>query len=555
MKTILTNLLMLISLVSFGQDFTTIRVSVPNNTDEVYIVGNQENLGDWQPDKMKLKKISEYDREISLNLTFPAEFKFTRGNWKSEANVFDYENGSNIKLIKKTTNEKFIIESYKDEKITRSRLSLTYDIKYLTSLEYPNEERVIRVFLPKNYDPSKKYPVVYTLDGQSLFNQLIQNMSVLQDMNYDENNIIPECITVGIDNTNRNRDLSPNTGQFSNLPVSNFNKGSEIFYKILNQEIVPFINNNYSVSGFNVIIGHSDAGNFVSHLFLRDDNNFNGVIALSVNDFQNYFQKSLPNKLNQNNSKLLFLGYGNKDDEFNILGDFLAKQNLENPNFKLSNYNADHMQLPFTSLFDGVKFMFSDYKFYDKLISETFNDDFDYQTFKKLYINTIAEKYGIETDIDYDIYYLLNKARDKNDQFVFHKLLDEIDRTNSLQLQIRFFAASEFHQNDRAKSYLYQMLESKDETDKLIFYANLDRQYYGYFVNQLNQPIEFIDFLEKAINKWPEYKLEFTYLVLKVTKETQLKNSNYSKQLKYCENNFKENRYFTFQELQKLKEK
>jgi len=85
MKTILTNLLVFISLVTFGQDLTTIRVSVPNNTDEVFIVGNQKSLGDWLPDKIKLNKISEYEREISLNLTFPAEFKFTRGNWGSEA--------------------------------------------------------------------------------------------------------------------------------------------------------------------------------------------------------------------------------------------------------------------------------------------------------------------------------------------------------------------------------------------------------------------------------------------------------------------------------------
>ena len=85
MKTILTNILILISIVSFGQEITTIKVSVPNKTDDVYIVGNQENLGNWQPDKIKLNKISEYEREISLNLTFPAEFKFTRGKWDSEA--------------------------------------------------------------------------------------------------------------------------------------------------------------------------------------------------------------------------------------------------------------------------------------------------------------------------------------------------------------------------------------------------------------------------------------------------------------------------------------
>ena len=44
-KIILTNILILISIVSFGQKLTTIRVSVPNKMDDVFIVGNGESLG------------------------------------------------------------------------------------------------------------------------------------------------------------------------------------------------------------------------------------------------------------------------------------------------------------------------------------------------------------------------------------------------------------------------------------------------------------------------------------------------------------------------------
>jgi predicted alpha/beta superfamily hydrolase len=552
MRNILTQILILISTISFGQELTTIKISVPNKTDEVYIVGNQECLGNWEPNKIKLNKTSQYEREISLDLSFPAEFKFTRGNWESEANVVDYENGSNIILTKNNNLYEFEITNWKDEKIENGKLSLKYDIKYLTSKYNQNEERPLKVFLPKNYDDTQKYPVIYTLDGQNLFNLVIQSVSILQDKSYDDNNIIPECIVVAIDNTNRMRDLTPNMGLDSDVPLGNFVKDSETFYRIINQEIVPFINENYSVSGFNVIIGHSDAGHFVTQLFLKDDNTFNGVIALSVNDFKNYFQENLPSKLNRNNSKLFFLGYGNKDDEFNLLGDYLESQEILNENFKVKKYNADHIQLPFTSLFDAIKFMFADYKSYDKLIEKTYNKDFNYKAFKESYINNIAEKYGIKVDIDYDIYYLLNKARDTNNQFVFNSLLDEIDKSNILQLQIRFFASNEFDQNERAKNYLYEMLKSNDKTDKLIFFANVDDQYKDFFVNKLKQPEEFIDFVEIAKKKWPEYTLEFNYLILKTVVDEKMKFSKKKKYYKYCKQNFKENRYFTQDDLKKL---
>lgn len=546
-------LLLLLNIFSvFGQELTTIKVSVPNKEDEVFIVGNQESLGNWQPDKVKMNKTSDYEREISLNLKIPTEFKFTRGNWESEAIVLDYQIGKSIFIANSHSDTKFIIENWKDEKAENGRFTLKYDIKYFFSEYYPNEERTLRIFLPKNYDASKKYPVVYTLDGQSLFNTLIQNISILQDNSFDEGNIIPECIAVAIDNTNRGRDLTPNLGHDSNLLKGTFIKETETFYKILNQEIVPFINKNYSVSGFNAIIGHSDAGHFVTQLYLKQDNAFEGVIALSVNDFNGYFQDQLPKKLDNDTSKLLFLGYGNKDDEFNVLGGYLNKYNMANKNFKVKEYNADHMQLPFTSLFDALKFMFSDYKFYDDLIDKTYDKDFDYKTFENLYVDNIDKKYGVQVEIGYDIYYLLNKAREKNNEYVFNKLLDEIDETGIYQLQLRFYAANEFNQDKRAKNYLHKMLLSDDETDKLIFFANLDDQYFDFYINKLNEPSEFINFVEQAKQKWPEYILEFNYIILKVLVEKKIKSSKKNRYYKHCEQNFKENRYFRMEDLQKL---
>lgn len=66
---------------------TKIRLKVQNKTDTIYITGNQKNLGNWNPKKIKMKEISEFEREIVLELQSPAQFKFTKGTWESELEI------------------------------------------------------------------------------------------------------------------------------------------------------------------------------------------------------------------------------------------------------------------------------------------------------------------------------------------------------------------------------------------------------------------------------------------------------------------------------------
>lgn len=64
-----------------------ISVTVPDEDDEVYIVGDQHALGNGETDKVKMEKVSRMRRELTLTLQGPAEIKFTRGSWDTEAEV------------------------------------------------------------------------------------------------------------------------------------------------------------------------------------------------------------------------------------------------------------------------------------------------------------------------------------------------------------------------------------------------------------------------------------------------------------------------------------
>jgi len=75
----------------------TIRLKVTDKDAVVYITGNQPNLGDWNPNKIEMKKTAELEREIVLELQSPAQFKFTNGSWDTELGIVGTDNNVMIK--------------------------------------------------------------------------------------------------------------------------------------------------------------------------------------------------------------------------------------------------------------------------------------------------------------------------------------------------------------------------------------------------------------------------------------------------------------------------
>ena len=94
----------------------TFRVKVPEKDDDAYIAGNQNSLGDWDPGKVKLKKVSDLEREITLNVQFPLEFRITRGSWDSKAATNQSED-DNIVIAKpaKSKTVKLKVEAWYDK--------------------------------------------------------------------------------------------------------------------------------------------------------------------------------------------------------------------------------------------------------------------------------------------------------------------------------------------------------------------------------------------------------------------------------------------------------
>ena len=94
----------------------TFKVIVPNKNDEVYITGNQPELANWNPKEIILESTSEFERQILLKIHTPAQFKFTRGTWDTEAFIDGIEGIPNLLLeIDKDGEAEYKVLNWKDK--------------------------------------------------------------------------------------------------------------------------------------------------------------------------------------------------------------------------------------------------------------------------------------------------------------------------------------------------------------------------------------------------------------------------------------------------------
>ncbi|MCS5491797.1 alpha/beta hydrolase-fold protein [Algoriphagus limi] len=395
-RIIVLKIMLLVSIMVFGQEKQTIKVIVPNKTDEVYITGNQEVLGNWNPKSLKMEKISDYERSITVDLTYPAEFKFTQGDWNSEGIIRTLNNNPNQKLESSESKNIFIIKGWSNA-IDGTALGLDYQVEFLPSKYVIGGGRQIKIVLPINYDPNKKYPVFYITDSEWRNFEVAKNY--LESMSGDPYGIIPETILVGIVHGSNNGESNRN----KDLDVLYEETGQQ-FKNFLFQELIPHINEEYSTSGFNVMIGHSNGAEYNHYLFLEEDNPFRGFISISTNFYGKRKNKDVDTRMGNTmknyagDTFYYFVANAKYDSPDRIqAGDDYENMYNKDPNPKLQFqkkfYEKGHNSVVPPALFDAISFVYKDYKQLEK-----------YKTFYDLrdnYAKDMKDLYGL--DIEYTL--------------------------------------------------------------------------------------------------------------------------------------------------------
>jgi predicted alpha/beta superfamily hydrolase len=142
-----------------------------------------------------------------------------------------------------------------------------------------SEDREIIVYLPRDYDSLKQYPVMYVLDGGSQHSPMVTAFDVLAAAGY-----LSSTIVVGIPNSSdesRQRDYTP---PYMKMDIddleSPLGKGDQ-FLSFVENELIPLVEARYSVSTQRLFCGNSRGGLLVMHSLLYNADMFQGRFCLS----------------------------------------------------------------------------------------------------------------------------------------------------------------------------------------------------------------------------------------------------------------------------------
>jgi len=289
--------------------------------------------------------------------------------------------------------------------------------------EFLKEKRIINVGLPKNYDANKKYPFVYVLDGEYIFDYAKAALGMLADFEVS----IPNSIVIGISNTARFKDLG--LPRNAKRPATHIN-----FLNFIEKELFPLIEKNYGTQKFKILYGWSLGAQFSASIFSTRVDLFDGYIVSGF--LQNkYLHENYFNTLPKNIKTHKYL-YGSIEG-IDIISfypnalEYFGKYKTvfsdisELPKLKVKFKNEEtlnHDQVFMTSFKKGMRFIFSD--FFDNLDASK-NLTLSNDELLDSYTNTITTYYNNSFSIPESVF--VNKAyaissSDKSDDAIIQAI-------------------------------------------------------------------------------------------------------------------------------------
>lgn len=141
------------------------------------------------------------------------------------------------------------------------------------------ETRRINVYSPPGYEKSNsRYPVLYMPDGG--LDEDFPHVTSDIDAAIRAGEMRP-VIVVGIENTERRRDMTGPTEVESDRKIAVHVGGSATFRAFIRDELMPVIRKRFRGNGETAIVGESLAGLFIVETFFENPKMFDTYIALS----------------------------------------------------------------------------------------------------------------------------------------------------------------------------------------------------------------------------------------------------------------------------------
>ena len=141
------------------------------------------------------------------------------------------------------------------------------------------EPRRINVYLPRGYkdSPEIRLPILYMPDG-GIEEDFLHIAGLVQVST--ASGMMRPLILVGIENTQRRRDLTGPTDNANDKKIAPRVGGSRAFRSFIREELMPEVKRRYRASRESAIVGESLAGLFVVETFLEEPELFDAYIAV-----------------------------------------------------------------------------------------------------------------------------------------------------------------------------------------------------------------------------------------------------------------------------------
>jgi hypothetical protein len=221
-----------------------------------------------------------------------------------------------------------------------------------------HEERILLISLPEDYGKSDKtYPVLFKLDGDK--ENFLQAFSAAFYL-FDMTDNAPDPIIIGIENTDRNRDMLPD-------------QKANYFIQFIHTELIPFVDRNYRTNGFRILCGQSLSSLFALYSFLEQPDIFDAYILGSFGFYKESLSVLFENELKRNSdlksigTKYLFVGNGklDKNDPDGTItkrGDQfleLPKQTVPSSVIMKCKVYEEEGHVPYPTIYDGLKWIYN----------------------------------------------------------------------------------------------------------------------------------------------------------------------------------------------------
>lgn len=240
------------------------------------------------------------------------------------------------------------------------------------------EQRKVWVHIPNSATGKEHYPVIYVLDGDGNFNDIVSITEFMSNAG-----LCPPMIVVGVLHHSRMNELTFGTDKETPGIVGNGVK----FMLHVEKELMPYIESNYPTASYKIFIGHSVGGLTVVNTLIHYPNLFNAYISLDGALWWNNQQIVTEAKKTLGNTnykgKTLFMALANRMEKgMDTLqvqkdtteGTELIRSNLEfikdifknktnQLRFQHKFYeNDDHSSVRLIGEYDALRFIFDYYK-------------------------------------------------------------------------------------------------------------------------------------------------------------------------------------------------